>query len=158
MQMRNQCVHLASATPARLRRFGLRLPSMHQRSALQRAAHPQVALQCFNTALERLKADPRITVRLGEDIRAWGRDSAHRTGRKHIPHQLYRDGAGVEHCVLQFHMGGPAGQALVSADMYRNSSGAWTYTYLVVDVKTNASQGVQRLNIVAPSSAPLGAH
>lgn len=102
-----------------------------------------------------MKLDPRITVRLGDDIRAWGRDSSHRSGRKHIPHQIYKDSNGVEHCVLQFNMGGPAGQAMVSADMYKDGGGQqWQYTYLIVDVKTNASQAVQRLNIVSPSYSP----
>ncbi len=50
-----------------------------------------LAIQCYNHALERLKLDPRITVRLGEDLRAWGRDSSSRVARQQIPHQVYKD-------------------------------------------------------------------
>ena len=51
---------------------------------------------------------------------------------------------------LQFHMGGSAGVALVSADMYRGPEGSWQYLYLVVDVANQGSQQPQRLFIVNP--------
>ncbi|GFH25693.1 uncharacterized protein HaLaN_23698 [Haematococcus lacustris] len=57
------------------------------------------ALQCFNHTLDVLKADPRITVRLGasDDIRAWGSNSSSRVARQQIPHQIYKDAQGQEH-------------------------------------------------------------
>lgn len=49
-------------------------------------------MQCFNTALERLSADPRVTVRLGkaDDLRAFGSMAETRLGRQQIPHQVSR--------------------------------------------------------------------
>lgn len=106
-------------------------------------------VQCFNVALERLRSDPRITVRLGDDIRAYGAEGG-RAARQHIPHQMYKDAKGVEHVRLQFHLRGPGGNALVSADMYKGEGGEWDYTYLVVDVLSHAAPTPQRLNIIAP--------
>lgn len=58
-----------------------------------------LALTCFNHTLERLRTDPRITVRIGpaDDIRAWGTNSESRVQRQQIPHQIYKDANGVEH-------------------------------------------------------------
>lgn len=54
--------------------------------------------ECVNcsAALEKLKTDPRITVRLGpaDDIRAFGSMAETRLGRQQIPHQVYKDPAG----------------------------------------------------------------
>jgi hypothetical protein len=46
-------------------------------------------------------------------------------------------------------MRGPGGVAIVSADMFKDSSGNWDYLFLTVDVKSGSSPP-QRLNIVAP--------
>eukprot|EP00798_Chlamydomonas_sp_ICE-L_P023031 gene23031-30225_t len=56
-------------------------------------------MTCFNLTLDRLKTDPRITVRLGssDDIRAWGSNSSSRMARQQVPHQVYKDAQGVEH-------------------------------------------------------------
>lgn len=108
-----------------------------------------VQQQCFNTALEKLRADPRITVRLGSSITGYGQETANRAARQVIPHQVYKDANGVEHVRLQFHMRGPGGNALVSADMFRGEGGQWDYTYLIVDVVAGSSSP-QRLNIVMP--------
>ncbi|KAG2488778.1 hypothetical protein HYH03_012775 [Edaphochlamys debaryana] len=93
------------------------------------------ALTAFNHTLERLKADPRITVRIGgaDDIRAWGSNSESRVARQQIPHQIYKDANGVEHVRIQFFIKGPSGTGLVNADMYKDAAGGWQYTYLVVD-------------------------
>lgn len=56
-----------------------------------------VQQQCFNAALERLRADPRITVRLGPSIVGYGQETANRSARSVIPHQLYKDAEGREH-------------------------------------------------------------
>mmetsp|Transcript_38069 Transcript_38069/g.84784 ORF Transcript_38069/g.84784 Transcript_38069/m.84784 type:complete len:271 (+) Transcript_38069:100-912(+) len=110
------------------------------------------AMQCFNHTLDRLKSDPRITVRLGsaDDIRAWGNNSQSRIARAQIPHQIYKDHNGVEHVRIQFYMRGPGGTALANADMYRDSTGSWQYTYLLVDVYANNSQNPSRVHIVSP--------
>lgn len=104
---------------------------------------------CFNATLQRLKLDPRITVRLGNDIVGYGQESPSRVQRQQIPHQIYKDANGVEHCRLQFNMRGPGGVAIVNADMHKDASGSWDYLYLIVDVKSGSSPP-QRLNIVAP--------
>eukprot|EP00879_Flechtneria_rotunda_P028367 GHRR01030471.1.p1 GENE.GHRR01030471.1~~GHRR01030471.1.p1 ORF type:complete len:201 (+),score=50.19 GHRR01030471.1:395-997(+) len=104
---------------------------------------------CFNSTLQKLKTDPRITVRLGNDIVGYGQESASRVQRQQIPHQLYKDANGVEHVRLQFNMRGPGGVAIVNADMFKDNSGNWDYLYLIVDVKSGSSPP-QRLNIVAP--------
>ena len=117
------------------------------------------ATQCFNAAAQRLRADPRITVRLGADITAYGQESASRAARQAVPHVVYKDAQGVEHCRLQFHLRGAGGAvALVNADMYKSeaSGNAWEYSYLIADVATpgggpgGARPQQQRLVIVAP--------
>ncbi|GBF97296.1 mitochondrial import inner membrane translocase subunit-like [Raphidocelis subcapitata] len=106
-----------------------------------------VQQQCFNAALERLRTDPRITVRLGSAITGYGQDTANRSARHVIPHQTYKDAEGREHVRLQFHLRGPGGSALVSADMYRGERGEWAYSYLVADVASGGAPP-QRLNII----------
>lgn len=110
------------------------------------------AMQCFNHTLERLKTDPRITVRLGStnEIRAWGSNSQSRVGRQQIPHQLYKDANGTEHVRIQFYMRGPSGTGQVHADMFKDSAGQWQYSYLLVDVYSGSSQTPSRIHIVSP--------
>lgn len=117
------------------------------------------ATACFNAAAQRLRADPRITVRLGADITAYGQESHSRAARQAVPHVMYTDAQGVEHCRLQFHLRGAGGAvAVVNADMYKSadSGGAWEYSYLIADVATpgggpgGARPQQQRLVIVAP--------
>mmetsp|Transcript_10082 Transcript_10082/g.30396 ORF Transcript_10082/g.30396 Transcript_10082/m.30396 type:complete len:184 (-) Transcript_10082:352-903(-) len=110
------------------------------------------AMQCFNHTLERLKTDPRITVRLGNsnEIRAWGSNSQSRVARQQVPHQIYKDASGLEHARIQFYMRGPNGTGQVHADMYRDAAGQWQYTYLLVDVYSGASQTPSRVHIVSP--------
>lgn len=108
---------------------------------------------CFNSTLQKLKQDPRITVRLGNDIVGYGQESHSRVQRQQIPHQLYKDKSGVEHVRLQFNMRGPGGVAIVNADMFKDSNGSWDYMYLIVDVKSGQSHP-QRLNIVPPKLVP----
>lgn len=130
------------------------------------------AMRCFNHALERLKTDPRITVRLGgaDEIRAWGSNSNSRVARQQIPHQIYKDADGVEHCRVQFYMRGPQGTGQVHADMYKDKVSRppshstcasqskslsqqdhqWQYTYLLVDVYAGNSQTPSRVHIVSP--------
>lgn len=56
-----------------------------------------VEYTCFNLALEKIKGDPRATVRLGTPISAYGQESRNRTARQRIPHRAYQDAAGLEH-------------------------------------------------------------
>ncbi|GIL44176.1 hypothetical protein Vafri_1706 [Volvox africanus] len=112
------------------------------------------AITCFNHTLERLKNDPRITVRIGgaDDIRAWGTNAESRVARQQIPHHIYKDANGLEHVRIQFHIRGPSGNGVVNADMYKDAQGQWQYTYLVVDAYPASGSGTvpQRLVIVTP--------
>ncbi|GFR40314.1 hypothetical protein Agub_g849 [Astrephomene gubernaculifera] len=112
------------------------------------------AMTCFNHTLERLKGDPRITVRIGgaDDIKAWGTNSESRVARQQIPHQIYKDANGVEHVRIQFYIRGPSGTGMVNADMYKDESGSWQYTYLVVDAYPASGSGSpQRLALITAS-------
>ncbi len=52
---------------------------------------------CFNLALEKLRDDPRVTVRLGSPISGYGNESRNRAARQRIPHRTYVDSNGTEH-------------------------------------------------------------
>lgn len=52
---------------------------------------------CFNLALERLREDPRVTVRLGTPISGYGAESRNRAARQRVAHRDYTDSSGVEH-------------------------------------------------------------
>ena len=56
-----------------------------------------VEYTCFNLALEKIKGDPRATVRLGTPIAAYGQESRNRAARQRIPHRAYSDASGLEH-------------------------------------------------------------
>ncbi len=43
------------------------------------------------------REDPRVTVRLGTPISAYGQESRNRAARQRIPHRAYTDSDGVEH-------------------------------------------------------------
>lgn len=97
--------------------------------------------QCFNHTLTKIKDDPRITVRLGTPISAYGQESQNRAARQRIPHRVYNDSEGREHVQLQFHMRGPSGRATVNADMFKDS-GNWKYSFLYLDVEAPVPQQV----------------
>ncbi|KAK9795197.1 hypothetical protein WJX73_004391 [Symbiochloris irregularis] len=97
---------------------------------------------CFNLALEKLREDPRVTVRLGTPISGYGADSRNRAARQRIAHRDYTDAAGVEHIQVQFHARGPSGKARVTADMYQDDSKQWQYSFLFVDVDAPVPQRV----------------
>ncbi|KAK9805149.1 hypothetical protein WJX72_002065 [[Myrmecia] bisecta] len=102
---------------------------------------------CFNTTLEKLRDDPRVTVRLGTPISGYGQESRNRAARQRIPHRVYTDQNGVERILIQFHAKGPSGLARVSADMYQDTNKDWQYAFLYVDVD---SPTPQRLVLVEP--------
>jgi import inner membrane translocase subunit TIM21 len=97
--------------------------------------------QCYTHTLERIKDDPRITVRLGSPISAYGTESRNRAARQRIPHRVYDDSEGREHVQLQFHMRGPSGRATVNADMYKDGS-QWRYHFLYLNVESPIQQQV----------------
>lgn len=52
---------------------------------------------CFNVTLDKLRDDPRVTVRLGTPISGYGQESRNRAARQRIPHRAYKDDNGDEH-------------------------------------------------------------
>jgi len=108
------------------------------------------ALKCFNAAIDRLKEDPRVSVRIGapDEIRAWGSNSESRVARQQIPHQIYKDQNGVEHVRIQFYVRGPNGTGVVNADMYKDATGEWAYSYMLMDAYANGSQHPSRVNLI----------
>ena len=61
-----------------------------------RAHHcSNIAQSC--TFLSCGREDPRVTVRLGTPISAYGQESRNRAARQRIPHRAYTDSDGVEH-------------------------------------------------------------
>eukprot|EP00887_Chlorella_sp_A99_P006902 scaffold2.g6902.t1 len=88
---------------------------------------------CYNQTVEKLKEDPRVTVRLGSTVTAYGTESRNRASRQRIPHRRARR--------LQFHLRGPSGRATVNADMYKEGS-AWRYHFLYMDVEAPVPQQV----------------
>jgi len=97
--------------------------------------------KCYNQTVERLKDDPRVTVRLGTPLAAYGVESKNRAARQTIPHRIYNDAEGREHVQIQFHLKGPSGRATVNADMYQDGSD-WRYQFLYLDVEAPVRQQV----------------
>eukprot|EP01023_Acetabularia_acetabulum_P007151 TRINITY_DN13040_c0_g2_i1.p2 TRINITY_DN13040_c0_g2~~TRINITY_DN13040_c0_g2_i1.p2 ORF type:complete len:228 (-),score=29.84 TRINITY_DN13040_c0_g2_i1:299-982(-) len=90
--------------------------------------------KCFNVTLNKLKDDPRITVRVGKEFMGYGYEGGSRAWRQRIPNQSYKDNDGTEHIQIQFHISGNGQKGLVSADMYQDSvSKQWEYWLLYVD-------------------------
>ena len=52
---------------------------------------------CFNVTLDKVRDDPRVTVRLGAPISGYGQESRNRAARQRIPHRAYKDDNGTEH-------------------------------------------------------------
>lgn len=131
---------------------------------------------CFNVTLDKLRDDPRVTVRLGTPISGYGQESRNRAARQRIPHRAYKDDNGTEHIQVrvhqhlsiyceplcwplqtliqpnvlqvQFHAKGPTGAALISADMYQDDAKQWQWAFLYVDM---TSPTPQRLVLTGPS-------
>lgn len=88
--------------------------------------------------------DPRVTIRLGTPMKAYGTESQNRSARQRIPHRIYTDDQGREHVQLQFVAKGPSGRAQVHADMYEDAeaTGGWRYHYLYLTVESPLAQQV----------------
>ena len=99
---------------------------------------------CFSKTLKKIEDDPRVTIRLGTPMKAYGTESQNRSARQRIPHRIYSDDQGREHVQLQFVAKGPSGRATVHADMYEDSeaTGGWRYHYLYLTVESPLAQQV----------------
>lgn len=106
---------------------------------------------CFSNALKRIEDDPRVTIRLGTPLSAYGTESRNRSARQRIPHRIYNDEEGREHVQLQFHAKGPSGRATVHADMYQED-GSWKYHYLYLNVESPLPQQVVLIRPFQPDN------
>lgn len=99
---------------------------------------------CFSKTLKKIEDDPRVTIRLGTPMKAYGTESKNRSARQRIPHRIYSDEQGREHVQLQFVAKGPSGRATVHADMYEDgeATGGWRYHYLYLTVESPLAQQV----------------
>ncbi|GHP04681.1 hypothetical protein PPROV_000343400 [Pycnococcus provasolii] len=88
----------------------------------------------FDAAMERLRNDPRVAVRLGNSLSGYGSDSKNRSARQRIPHRSYTSQEdGREHMRVQFYVRGSSGVGVAHADAY-NNAGTWVLHYLFLDV------------------------
>eukprot|EP00239_Pterosperma_sp_CCMP1384_P000508 CAMPEP_0197852528 /NCGR_PEP_ID=MMETSP1438-20131217/20809_1 /TAXON_ID=1461541 /ORGANISM="Pterosperma sp., Strain CCMP1384" /LENGTH=260 /DNA_ID=CAMNT_0043466617 /DNA_START=324 /DNA_END=1106 /DNA_ORIENTATION=+ len=103
----------------------------------------------FNVALERIKQDPRVTMRLGESssITGYGSNARSRGARQRIRHKEYYGPDGQLHVAVNFFARGSKEVAEVHCDMYKDESGEWKYQYLYLEF---GGQFPQRVIIEAP--------
>ena len=106
---------------------------------------------CFSHALKRIEDDPRVTIRLGTPLSAYGTESRNRSARQRVPHRIYNDDQGREHVQIQFHAKGPSGRATVHADMYQED-GSWKYHYLYLNVESPLPQQVVLIRPFQPDN------
>lgn len=99
----------------------------------------------YNKALDQIKLDPRVMVRLGSPIKGYGSDSRSRRARQRISHRIVKQEDGTEHCQVQFQASGPNGRATVHADMFEKGKD-WEFAYLIVDV-TYPPSARARINV-----------
>ena len=62
----------------------------------------------YNQALEQIKQDPRVMVRLGSPIKGYGSDSRNRRERQRISSRIFKQEDGTEHCQVQFQVSSTA--------------------------------------------------
>ena len=102
----------------------------------------------FGLALEKIKDDPRVSVRLGAPIIGYGVESRNRAARQRVRHRFYTDGAGVEHVQVQFYARGSSGVATVHADA-AYAGREWRFAAIYADI---GSPVPQRLTVVSHES------
>ena len=79
----------------------------------------------FAAALSRVETDPRVVVRVGEPMTAYGKEGRSRSARRQLAHTTHVDGFGREHVRVQGAVRGPRGKGTVHADAYKSDGGAW---------------------------------
>lgn len=106
----------------------------------------------FNAAMEKLNEDPRVTVAVGTPMTGYGSESRSRGARRNIPHRVVLDARGRERLLVQFHVRGPRGSAMVTAEAGLNAeTGEWDFQYIIADVQ--GAHG-RRIPVIAPQAAP----
>ena len=73
------------------------LPCCTTQHVVTKAVAVFPALRAVADGGSQVKGDPRVTVRLGTPISAYGQESRNRAARQRIPHRSWTDGSGLEH-------------------------------------------------------------
>lgn len=91
----------------------------------------------FGKALDRIKNDSQVRVRIGSPITGYGSESRNRAARQRIPNRTWTDEDGVEHVEVNFYIRGPHGGGKVFVEMFKDKvDKQWKFTYLIVEIKS----------------------
>ncbi|XP_073147159.1 probable mitochondrial import inner membrane translocase subunit TIM21 [Henckelia pumila] len=91
----------------------------------------------FGKALERIKNDSQVRIRIGSPITGYGQESRNRAARQRIPNRVWTDEDGNEHIEVNFHIRGPHGAGLVGAEMFKDQvDKQWKFVYLIVEIRS----------------------
>ncbi|KAM7283397.1 hypothetical protein ISCGN_000506 [Ixodes scapularis] len=86
----------------------------------------------YSRALERCRADPRVTAAVGEPVQGHG-ETTTRGRRRHVSHMEYlKDG--INHMRMKFYIKGPHKSGTVHLEVKENTSKDFEYRYLFVDL------------------------
>lgn len=102
----------------------------------------------FALAVGKAEVDPRVLVRVGTPMTAYGKEGRSRSARSRLAHSTSTDAAGVTHVRVQGAVRGPHGKGTVHCDAFKDGNGVWQFEYLVVDV------GRDRVVVVQPQAKP----
>ena len=102
----------------------------------------------FAAALSRVETDPRVVVRVGEPMTAYGKEGRSRSARRQLAHTTHVDRVRARTRASAGRGARAAGEGTVHADAYKSDGGAWEFAYLVVDV------GRDRVVVVQPQAGP----
>lgn len=106
----------------------------------------------FDAAMEKLREDVRVSVAVGTPMTGYGSESRSRSARHRIPHRVVIDERGRERVLVQFHVRGSRGSAVVRAEAgLRETTGEWEFQYIIVDVQ---GAHATRIQVVSPQAAP----
>lgn len=111
----------------------------------------------FNKALDRVKNDSQVTVRIGRPITGYGSESRNRAARQRIRHNITKDEDGEEHVQVQFFIRGPNGTGMVTSEMFKDrETRDWQFTYLIVDITSPVPSRIMLESYLGGPSAAGG--
>jgi import inner membrane translocase subunit TIM21 len=106
----------------------------------------------FDAAMDKLREDVRVSVAVGTPMTGYGSESRSRSARHRIPHRVVIDERGRERVLVQFHVRGSRGSAVVRAEAgMQETTGEWEFQYIIVDVQ---GAHATRIQVVSPQAAP----
>jgi len=106
----------------------------------------------FDAAMDKLREDVRVTVAVGTPMTGYGSESRSRSARHRIPYRVVIDERGRERVLVQFHVRGSRGSAVVRAEAgLQETTGEWEFQYIIVDVQ---GAYATRIQVVSPQAAP----